>query len=99
MVDEADALRQVEHAIGQAVADLARDADGVAQLDQRLQQAYNGRPRQAGLGGQLGERAVRASAQCLEDDETASDGFDDRLRHAGSIVRIADFCEFSWDGR
>ena len=95
MVDEADALGQAQHAIGQAVAELARYAQHVAQLDQRLQQPHHGRPRQPGLGGQLQERAVRPPAQRLEDGEAATDGLDDGTRHAPSIVRIADFYDFA----
>ena len=77
MVDEADALCQAQHAIGQAIAELARDAQHVAQLDQRLEQPHDGRPRQPGFGGQLQDRAVRPPAQRLEDGEAATDGLDD----------------------
>ena len=49
MIDEADALGEAQHAVGQAIADVARNLGRVAQFDERLEQAHDGRARQAGF--------------------------------------------------
>ena len=46
------AARERQHMVGQAIAVLARDPRGIAQLDQRLEQPHQGRAGQVGLGGQ-----------------------------------------------
>ena len=94
MVDEADALGEAQHLVGQAIADVARHAGRVAQLDEGLEQAHDGGAGQAGFRRQGRDGPVRPAAQGLHDGETAADGLD----HRGSIMaeelfRITDFVD------
>ena len=76
VIDEADALGQAQYAVGEAIADEARDLRDVAQFDQPVQQACHSGAGHAGLFRQHGDGAVRAPAQRLEDLKAAADGLD-----------------------
>ena len=88
MVDETDALGEAQHTVGQAIADVTGNLGGIAQFDERLEQARDGRARQARFVGQRRDRPVRAPAQGLENHEAAADRLDGS--HAGrySVLRI-----------
>ena len=88
VIDEAHAAGQRQHLVGQPVARLARDARGVAQRDQGMEQPHHGRPRQAGLGGQHRKRRRPPAIERLQHREGAADGLDDGLRHGLCVLRF-----------
>ncbi len=78
VIDEADALGEAQHAISEAIAEMARHLGHIAQLDQRLEEPHDGWARQARF-----RQPVRRRVPCgrrLSASRTV------KLRRTGSIM-------------